>query len=65
MDLKKWNESFLEHHTVIAEYDSGIIGFGDMDDSGYFDRLFVRKDYQRNGIATAICDELKSSVTEK
>ena len=28
VDLEKWNQSFLEHYTVIAEEENGIIGFG-------------------------------------
>lgn len=36
-----------------------IIGFGDMDDTGYLDRLYVHKDYQERGVATAICDRLE------
>ncbi len=36
-----------------------IIGFGDMDDTGYLDRLYVHKDYQGKGVATAICDRLE------
>lgn len=53
---------FLEHYTVVAEKDGMIIGFGDMADSGYLDRLYVHKDYQRMGIAAAICDVLEKSV---
>lgn len=36
-----------------------IIGFGDMDDTGYLDRLYVHKDYHGRGVATAICDRLE------
>lgn len=37
-----------------------------MDESGYLDRLYVHKDYQRQGIATAICDALEgASSAEK
>lgn len=36
-----------------------IIGFGDMDNTGYLDRLYVHKDYQGRGVATAICDRLE------
>ena len=39
-----------------------IVGFGDIDKTGYLDRLFVHKDYQRQGIASAICDELEQAV---
>lgn len=42
-----------------------IVGFGDIDDSGYLDRLFVHKDYQGLGVAAAICNELEQSVAGK
>ena len=63
VDQESWNRSFLAHHTVVAEQDSVIVGFGDMDKTGYLDRLYVHKDYQRMGVATAICDELERSST--
>ena len=65
VDLKEWNESFLNHHTVVAVENNGIVGFGDIDDSGYLDRLFVHRDHQGKGIASAICDELEHSVSGK
>ena len=66
VDLKSWDRSFQEHVTVVAiEEENGtekVVGFGDMDGSGYLDRLYVHRDYQRQGIATAICDKLEHSV---
>lgn len=41
-----------------------IIGFGDMDDTGYLDRLYVHKDYQGRGVATAICDRLEEDFCQ-
>lgn len=61
-DLEKWNQSFQEHDTLVAIDHETIVGFGDMDQTGYLDRLYVHKDYQGQGIATAICDELEQSV---
>ena len=58
VDLKKWNASFLEHDTLVAVEGETIVGFGDMDSTGYLDRLYVHKDHQKKGIATAICDRL-------
>ena len=52
-------------YTIIAIDNGEIVGFGDIDSSGYLDRLFVHKNHQHKGIATAICDELESSVTGK
>lgn len=65
IDLKKWDESFLKHHTVVAVENNVIVGFGDIDDSGYLDRLFVHKDHQGEGIASAICNKLEYSVAGK
>lgn len=63
INLEEWDKSFLEHHTVVAVKNNMIVGFGDIDKSGYLDRLYVHKDYQRQGIASAICDELEQTVT--
>lgn len=58
----EWNESFISHFTVVAEQDGIIVGFGDITNDGYLDRLYVHKDYQRQGIATKICDKLEDYV---
>ena len=65
VDLQEWNLSFLKHKTVVAIENDEIVGFGDIDASGYLDRLFVHKDYQRTGIASAICNELEGSAKGK
>lgn len=62
VDLKAWDQSFLEHHTVVAVKNYEIVGFGDIDSSGYLDRLFVHKDHQGEGIASKICEELEHSA---
>ncbi len=61
-DLEKWNRSLQKHHSVVMINNETIVGFGDIDQTGYLDRLFVHADYQRKGIATAICDELEKAV---
>lgn len=62
VNLKEWNKSFLEHYTLVAIENNEIVGFGDIDKTGYLDKLFVHKDYQREGISSAICNELEQSV---
>ncbi|MEZ0453242.1 GNAT family N-acetyltransferase [Sphingobacterium thalpophilum] len=62
LDLAAWNSSFLAHYTLVALIDDQVAGFGDMTDAGYLDRLFVHKDYQGRGIATALCDALEHAV---
>lgn len=62
VDLEQWNQSFMEHYTVVAIEDEKIVGFGDIDQTGYLDRLYVHKDYQKKGVATAICNALEGAV---
>lgn len=59
LDLEEWNRSFSRNDTMVAIKDDKIVGFGDIDKTGYLDRLYVHKDYQHQGIATAICDKLE------
>lgn len=61
-DLEKWNRSLQEHYCLVAIENNVILGFGDIDKTGYLDRLYVRADYQGKGIATAICDKLEQAV---
>lgn len=58
-DLQKWDKIMVESYAIVVVEDDMIIGFGNMDETGYLDRLYVHKDYQSRGVATAICDELE------
>lgn len=57
IDLAAWNAAFLAHITTT------IVGFADRTHSGYLDRLFVHHQYQRMGIATALCDALEADFS--
>lgn len=59
IDLCAWGESLEEHRTVVAEEGCEVISFGDIDSSGYLDRLLVCEGWQRRGVASAICEELE------
>lgn len=69
IDLSAWNRSFQEHMTLVAVMPSDkangtqqIVGFADMDSTGYLDRLYVHKDFQRHGIASELCDRLEQAA---
>ena len=65
VDLPAWDASFRTHRMIVATENGEVVGFGDMDGSGYLDRLYVHKDYQGQGIASAICDELERFAAGK
>lgn len=62
INLEKWNRSLQQHYSVVAVDGEIIVGFGDIDGTGYLDRLFVHADYQGKGIATDIANRLEQAV---
>ena len=65
VDLKEWDKSFTEHYTVVAIDNNIIVGFGDIDKTGYLDRLFVNADYHGKDVETVICNRLYQAVQGK
>lgn len=65
IDLEAWNESLMDNYTIVATHNGVITGFGDIAPTGYLDRLFVHKDYQGVGIASAIYNELEKHFCGK
>lgn len=61
--LEKSDEWFMAMYTVVAVDEGIIVGYGNIDGSGYLDHLYVHKDRQGCGIGTAICDRLEEAVT--
>lgn len=62
-DTERWHRTLLAHRAYVARTEGTLVGFGDIADDGYLDRLYVHKDYQRRGIATALCRILENSVS--
>ena len=58
-DTTRWGQSLLQHYTLVATIGNNIVGFGDIDDTGYLDRLFVHHLFGRRGIATALINKLE------
>lgn len=63
VDFSGWDESFCVHDTWVALSHTGdIIGFGDIDKSGYLDRLYVHHAFQRQSVARCLCDILEQTA---
>ncbi len=61
-DAQAWNLGLLKNTAYVAVENGRIVGFGDITADGFLDRLYVHKDCQRHGIASAICDLLERAV---
>ena len=62
VDLREWDRTLSAHHTFVCVMGQTVVGFGDIDDSGYLDRLYVHRDAQRKGVASALCGALEQAV---
>ncbi len=64
-DVQRWEASLNKNHTLVVEDDGKIVGFGNIGETGYLDRLYVRADYLHQGIATMIVKKLEKYATTK
>ncbi len=58
----EWDLSLSQHYSLVAIENNRIVGFGDINEFGYLDRLYVHYQYQKHGIGTALCDALEKKV---
>lgn len=64
-DLKKWRTRFKSSKTLIAEFDGKIVGFGNLENElSTIGLLYVHKDHQRQGVATALLKKLEKNLME-
>ena len=64
MNAALWNQRILRNDcAVVAEQQGTIVGIGTADTSGYFDLLYVHKDYQRMGIATSFAEYIEEYLS--
>lgn len=63
--INSWQVSLAHNITFVAKINDKIVGFSDLTDEGYLDRLFVHKDFQGQGIASALVDMLESEAKKR
>ncbi len=65
LDKLKWIESLNKNYSLVVEEDTQIIGFGDIDSTGYLDRLYIHKNHQGKKVASNLITELENYVFNK
>lgn len=53
-----WQKRLTNSIAYVAEYHGKLVGFGNLTQDGYFDMLYIHKDYQSKGIAVVIVKEI-------
>ena len=56
----RWINRLTSQYFIVVELGEIITGMGSITPEGYLDIMYVHKDYQGRGIASAITDELLS-----
>ncbi len=59
LNIEKWNNNITEQYFIVCESNKTITGFASITDKGYLDFMYVHKDHQGKGIATAMLSELE------
>jgi len=65
VDADAWGRRRASAETWVAERDGQLVGFGDIDDEGYIDMMFVDPDAGRAGVASAILQRLTTLATSR
>lgn len=55
---KRWEDAVLNQYFILLEKEDQLLGFGSLDQGNYIDFMYVHKDYQGQGIASLIYQEL-------
>lgn len=61
IDEEAWDASFRAHYTLVAEENGVLLGFADMTEDGYLDRLYVHPAHTKKGVATALVNALEAA----
>ncbi|MFJ5625607.1 GNAT family N-acetyltransferase [Peribacillus loiseleuriae] len=58
--INSWKVSLGQNISYVAKINDKVVGFSGLTYDGYLDRLFVHKDFQGQGIASALVNMLEN-----
>jgi len=62
LEAASWCAPLAQSYTLVALAGNQLVGFGNLLASDYLDRLYVHRDFQRQGIATDIASRLEQQA---
>ncbi|HMS35260.1 MAG TPA: GNAT family N-acetyltransferase [Ignavibacteria bacterium] len=65
LKIDRWKKSIAEQYFIVSESYKIVTGFASITDKGYLDFMYVHKDHQGKGIASAMLAELESFADSK
>ncbi|MCD8029065.1 MAG: GNAT family N-acetyltransferase [Erysipelotrichaceae bacterium] len=64
-NVYRWESSLNKNHTLVVIDNNHIIGFGNIGQTGYLDRLYVDCQYLHQGVGSLILDHLEKYAAAK
>ena len=64
-DADAWAARLGAWDTLVAEEDSRLVGFCDLEADGHLDHLYCHKDWQRRGVGTRLLAGVEAIAREK
>lgn len=64
-DIDQWLEKMQEQYFIVAEINNKIVGFSSLAHDGYLDFIFVDKDTQGQGVASAMLSEIEKKAIDQ
>lgn len=61
-NIQRWTERITSQYFLVAELDNKIVGYISLKSNDYLDLLYVHKNYQRQGIANKLYDEIEKQA---
>ena len=61
-DEENWRARQPSRTTFVDEHNGTIRGFAELEDNGHIGAIYVHADYQREGIASALLDEVEKEA---
>jgi putative acetyltransferase len=59
-NLVAWHKKIASQHFFLAETRASLLGFASLAEDGYIDFMYVHKDHQGKGVASALLEKLES-----
>ena len=61
----RWQAAVKEQYFILAEISGKLAGFSSITPDGYLDFMYVSKDFQRCGAASALLDEIENKARDQ
>lgn len=64
IDVGALGRRLVDSFSIVAERDGAIVGFGNLEESGHVDCLYVHADFPGQGIGSALLQKLEAAARE-